>query len=114
VGIVVNNGIVMVDYVNQLRRRGAEKHEAIIKGAVTRLRPILITSITTILGILPMAFSTSEGAEMRAPMGIAIASGLAFSMVLTLFVVPVVYSVVDHISFHAANKPHAALHGEEE
>jgi len=110
-GIVVNNGIVMIDYINQLRRRGIERHEAIVQGAVRRLRPILITSITTILGILPMGLSTSEGAEMRAPMGIAIASGLTFSMMLTLFVIPVIYSIVDRISFRMARSAHDALHG---
>jgi HAE1 family hydrophobic/amphiphilic exporter-1 len=112
-GIVVNNGIVMIDYINQLRKRGVERHEAILQGATTRLRPILITSITTILGILPMGLSTTEGSEMRAPMGIAIASGLAFSMLLTLFVIPVVYSVVDRVSFRMAQSAHDALHGEE-
>jgi len=113
-GIVVNNGIVMIDYINQLRKRGMEKHEAIVQGAVTRFRPILITSITTILGILPMGLSSAEGSEMRGPMGVAIASGLIFSMFLTLFVIPIVYGLVDRLSFHAANKARVALHGEEE
>jgi len=102
VGIVVNNAIVMIDYVNRLRRRGVERHEALVKGAVTRLRPILITSLTTIMAMLPMAFSTSEGAEMRSPMGIAIAAGLACSMALTLLVIPVVYSIVEGMRFGPA------------
>jgi len=113
-GIVVNNGIVMIDYINQLRRRGIEKHDAIVQGAVLRLRPILITSVTTILGILPMGLSTSEGSEMRAPMGIAIAAGLTFSMLLTLFVIPVIYSIVDRISFKMAQSAHEALHGSDD
>ncbi|MBW2063074.1 MAG: efflux RND transporter permease subunit, partial [Deltaproteobacteria bacterium] len=82
-GITVNNAIIMVDYINQLRQRGADKFTAIVEGAATRLRPILITSFTTILGILPMALSRSEGAEMRAPLGVAIAFGLFFAMFLT-------------------------------
>ena len=101
-GIVVNNAIVMVDYINQLRQKGTEKSEAIVQGAVTRLRPILITSLTTILGILPMGLSTSEGSEMRAPLGVAIAFGLGFAMLLTLFVIPSVYHIVD--SFAAGLK----------
>jgi HAE1 family hydrophobic/amphiphilic exporter-1 len=110
-GIVVNNGIIMIDYVNQLRQRGIEKHEAVLQGAATRLRPILITSITTILGILPMGLSTSEGSEMSAPMGIALASGLAFSTILTLFVIPVVYTIADRVSFKMAPDAHEARYG---
>ena len=112
-GIVVNNGIVMIDYVNQLRKKGIEKHEALIQAAVTRLRPILITAFTTILGILPMALSRSQGAEMRAPMGVAVAGGLLVSTLFTLFVVPVLYSVADKISYKASKKIQKRLHGEE-
>ncbi|HUT03762.1 MAG TPA: efflux RND transporter permease subunit [bacterium] len=99
VGIAVNNAIVMIDYVNQLRRRGVDKAEALIRGAVTRLRPILITSLTTIMAILPMAVSTSEGSEMRSPMAVAIAFGLGAAMLMTLFVIPVIYSIVERIRF---------------
>lgn len=94
VGIVVNNAIVMIDHINRLRRDGMEFREAIVQGATDRLRPILVTSLTTILGILPMGLSTSQGAEMRAPMGIAIAGGLTFGMLLTLFVIPVAYKLM--------------------
>jgi HAE1 family hydrophobic/amphiphilic exporter-1 len=97
-GIVVNNGIVMIDYINTLRKTGMERYQAIIHGAGVRLRPILITSITTIVGMLPMAFSTSEGAEMRSPMAVSVSFGLLFAMVLTLFVIPCVYSLVDSLS----------------
>jgi HAE1 family hydrophobic/amphiphilic exporter-1 len=97
-GIVVNNGIVMIDYINHLRTQGKEKAEAIIEGASVRLRPILITSATTISAMLPMAFSTSEGSEMRSPMAISVASGLMFAMVLTLFVVPSAYSMIESLS----------------
>ena len=91
-GIVVNNGIVMVDYINQLVARGMNKYEAVIKGAVVRLRPILITALSTMLGMLPMAISASEGSEMRYPMALAIIGGLFASTFLTLFVVPILYT----------------------
>jgi len=98
-GIAVNNGIVMVDYINQLKRRGVEKKEAIIQGCVVRLRPVLITAFTTILGMMPMALSSSEGAEMRAPMAVTVIGGLVATTFLTLFVIPIVYSVVDRVKF---------------
>ena len=112
-GVVVNNGIVMIDYVNQLRKKGMEKHQALVEGASTRLRPIFITAFSTILGVLPMVFSRSEGWEMRAPMGVTIAGGLFMAMFLTLFVVPAIYSIVDHISFKATKEITKRLHGEE-
>lgn len=97
-GIVVNNAIVMIDYINQLRRAGMERLEAIVEGASMRMRPILITSFTTILGILPMGLSRSEGSELRNPLGVTIAFGLFFAMGLTLFVIPLVYTVIDNLS----------------
>ncbi len=97
-GIVVNNGIVMIDYINHLRRDGMQRLDAIVEGARVRLRPILITSITTIFGMLPMAFSSGQGSEMRSPMAVAVSFGLLFAMVLTLFVVPSAYAIVDSIS----------------
>ncbi len=98
-GIAVNNGIVMVDYINQLKRRGMEKLESILQGSVVRLRPVLITAFTTILGMVPMAISTSEGAEMRAPMAITVIGGLVATTLLTLFVIPIIYSLVDRVKF---------------
>ncbi|HEX9902789.1 MAG TPA: efflux RND transporter permease subunit [Acidobacteriota bacterium] len=98
-GIAVNNGIVMIDYINKLRRKGVEAREAVLQGSVTRLRPVLATALTTILGMLPMAFSTSAGAEMRAPMAISVAGGLTATTFLTLFIVPIIYSLVNKISF---------------
>jgi HAE1 family hydrophobic/amphiphilic exporter-1 len=98
-GIAVNNGIVMIDYINQLRRRGIESKEAVVQGAVTRLRAVLLTALTTILGMLPMALSTSEGAEMRAPMAITVAGGLTATTFLTLFIIPIIYSLFERISF---------------
>lgn len=93
----VRNGIVMIDYISRLRRRGVPAFEAIIQGAAIRLRPILITSLTSILGALPMALSRTQGAEMRSPMAIALSFGLLFATLLTLFVIPVVYSLFDRI-----------------
>ncbi len=98
-GIAVNDAIVMIDYINQLRRKGVEPREAIINGAAVRLRPILITTITTVLAVLPLSFSTTEGAELRAPMGITIGFGLTFATLLTLFVIPSIYSVIGRVSF---------------
>jgi HAE1 family hydrophobic/amphiphilic exporter-1 len=101
-GIAVNNAIVMIDYMNQLRRSGVDKHEAIIQGAVTRLRAVLLTALTTILGMLPMAISRSEGAEFRAPMAVTVLGGLTATTFLTLFVIPVIYSLFERVSFKKA------------
>ncbi len=93
VGIVVKNGIVMVDYTNLLRERGSSINQAVINAGKSRLRPVLMTSLTTILGMLPLALGTGEGSEIWQPMGIAVIGGLTFSTMLTLLVIPVVYSV---------------------
>jgi HAE1 family hydrophobic/amphiphilic exporter-1 len=98
-GIAVNNGIVMIDYINQLIKRGLDRREAILQGATTRLRAVVLTALSTVLGTLPMAFSRSSGSEFRAPMGVAIAFGLTATTVLTLFVIPVIYSIVNKIRF---------------
>ncbi len=95
VGIVVNNAIVLVDYINLLRRRGMEKDEAIKQAGVTRLRPILITALTTMFGLLPIALGIGEGAETRAPMAVAVIGGLLSSTLLTLVVIPVTYSLLE-------------------
>jgi HAE1 family hydrophobic/amphiphilic exporter-1 len=98
-GIAVNNGIVMIDYINQLIKRGVDKREAILQGATTRLRAVLLTALTTVLGTLPMAFSRSSGSEFRAPIGVSVAFGLTATTFLTLFVIPVVYSIFNKIKF---------------
>lgn len=98
-GIAVNNGIVMVDYINQLKRKGEEKKEAILQACAVRLRPVLITAFTTILGMMPMALSTSEGSEMRAPMAITVVGGLVATTFLTLFIIPVIYSMFERVKF---------------
>ena len=94
-GIVVNNAIVLVDLINQLRAQGHEKMEAIRQAARLRLRPILMTTLTTTLGLLPLALGFGEGAEIRAPMGITVIGGLIVSTLLTLIVIPVMYSILD-------------------
>ncbi|SHJ27945.1 efflux RND transporter permease subunit [Desulfofundulus thermosubterraneus] len=95
VGIVVKNAIVFVDYVNILRRRGLERREAILKAGPTRLRPILMTALTAILAMLPMALGIGEGSEGQAPMATVVAGGLAFSTLITLVLVPVIYTILD-------------------
>ncbi|MFC2076515.1 efflux RND transporter permease subunit [candidate division KSB1 bacterium] len=94
-GIVVNNAIVLVDYINQLRRRGLERTEAITQACKVRLRPILMTSSTTVFGLLPMALGLGEGAEVRAPMAITVIGGLIVATLLTLIFLPIVYSIID-------------------
>ena len=94
-GIVVNQSIVLIDAVNQARERGLAKHDAIVEAGRLRLRPILITKLTTILGLMPMALGLGEGAEVRAPMAITVIGGVLLTTFLTLLVIPVVYSVLD-------------------
>jgi len=94
VGIVVNNAIVLIDTINRLRRAGVAKKEAVIRAGHIRLRPILMTTLTTILGLLPMAVSWGEGAELRAPLAVTVAWGLALSTLLTLVVIPAAYQLV--------------------
>ena len=94
-GIVVNNAIVLIDYTNQLRQRGYSKRRALLEAGEVRLRPILMTTLTTVLGLIPMALSWGEGAEVRAPMAITVMGGLSFSTLLTLVLIPVVYEYLD-------------------
>jgi HAE1 family hydrophobic/amphiphilic exporter-1 len=94
-GIVVNNAIVLVDLINQLQAQGMEKISAIMEAGKARLRPILMTTLTTALGLLPMAIGIGEGAEVRTPMAITVIGGLLVSTLLTLIVIPVVYSLMD-------------------
>ena len=95
VGIAVNNGIVLVDYINNLRRRGMKLNEAIVEAGSIRLRPILMTSLTTILALVPMSLGIGEGAEMSASMGVAVIGGMTTSTILTLIITPVIYAVFD-------------------
>ncbi|NLV46001.1 MAG: efflux RND transporter permease subunit, partial [Candidatus Hydrogenedentes bacterium] len=93
IGIVVNNAIVLVDYTNQLCARGMTKTDAIVEAGKVRLRPILMTTITTVLGLLPMAISSGEGAEMRRPMAFTLIAGLSVATLLTLFIIPMAYNL---------------------
>ena len=92
-GIVVNNGIVFIDYVNQLRIEGAEKRDALVKAGRDRMRPILMTAITTVLGLSTMALGIGEGSEMMQPMAVVTIGGLIYSTILTLYVVPILYDI---------------------
>lgn len=96
VGIVVNNGIVLVDYTNMLRKRNYSLRDAVMEAGHSRLRPVLMTSITTMLGMLPMALSSGMGREMYVPLGITIIGGLLISTLVTLILVPVMYTALDH------------------
>lgn len=96
-GIVVNNGIVLIDYVNQLKQSGLSTREAILQAGPTRLRPILMTVLTTVLGLLPIALGIGEGAETIEALGLTVTGGLLFSTILTLVIIPVVYDLFDAI-----------------
>jgi len=100
IGLVTKNGIMIVEFANQLRQDGKEKYDAIIDASVLRLRPILMTSIATILGALPIALALGAGAKSRIPMGVVIVGGLLFALVLTLYLIPVIYQ-----SFSRSKKP---------
>jgi HAE1 family hydrophobic/amphiphilic exporter-1 len=113
-GIVVNNGIVYVDFINQLRKKGVEKREAIVEAGGLRLRPILITAITTILGMIPMAIDKSEGSEFRAPMAVAIVGGLTTATFLTLYIIPILYSWMDRFSSKLQKRMLRIFFGKEE
>jgi HAE1 family hydrophobic/amphiphilic exporter-1 len=93
-GVVVNNALVLVDAVNRLRRAGIEKLDAVVRAGNVRLRPILMTTLTTVLGLLPMAIGFGEGAELRQPLAVVVSFGLVISTILTLVVIPVVYMLV--------------------
>jgi HAE1 family hydrophobic/amphiphilic exporter-1 len=98
VGIVVNNAIVLVDYINNRRSRGEDRYAAIMKAGPIRIRPIMMTALTTILGLVPMAMGIGEGAELTQSMGVVVIGGLSLSTVLTLVVVPVMYTIFDDMS----------------
>ncbi|MCL2068197.1 MAG: efflux RND transporter permease subunit [Treponema sp.] len=98
IGVIVNNGIVLVDYTNLLRKRGYSLNEACIEAAGNRLRPILMTTLTTILGLVPMAFFPGEGSELVAPIGKTVLGGLSFGTLMTLFLMPTVYAIINRRS----------------
>lgn len=98
-GLVTKNGILLVDYANVLRDRGLARSDALVRAGATRLRPILMTTFAMIFGMMPVALALGEGSEFRSPMGQAVIGGLVTSTLLTLFIVPVVYSILDDFSF---------------
>jgi multidrug efflux pump subunit AcrB len=100
-GIVVKNGIVLIDLVNRLREEGMDRTQALLQGGRSRLRPIMMTTLTAILGLVPMAIGSGEGAEVRAPMAITVIGGLMVSTILTLVVIPVVYTLLDRHEYAA-------------
>jgi HAE1 family hydrophobic/amphiphilic exporter-1 len=95
IGVIVNNGIVLVDYTNLLRKRGLSLHDACVEAAGNRLRPILMSTLTTILGLVPMAFFPGEGSEIVAPIGKTVLGGLSFGTLMTLFLMPTVYAIIN-------------------
>jgi HAE1 family hydrophobic/amphiphilic exporter-1 len=95
IGIVVSNAILLVDYINVLRREGMELYQAVVKAGRTRLRPILMTTLTTIVGMIPMAMGIGESSETYAPLAISVISGLAVSTILTLLFVPTLYVIFE-------------------
>jgi multidrug efflux pump len=101
VGLVTKNGILIVEFANQRKESGMDKLEAISDAAASRFRPILMTSLSTILGILPIALALGEGSESRIPMGIAVVGGMFFATFLSLYLIPAIYS---YFSMHSATK----------
>ena len=99
-GLVTKNGILLVDYTNVLREKGFSRFDALIKAGPTRLRPILMTTFAMIFGMMPVALALGEGSEFRSPMGQAVIGGLITSTLLTLFIVPVVYTILDDLSIN--------------
>ncbi|WP_113905695.1 efflux RND transporter permease subunit [Aliidiomarina celeris] len=108
-GIVVNNAIVLVDRINQLRQEGVDKLGAIRQASAQRLRPILMTTLTTVLGLIPLALGLGEGAELTSAMAITVISGLLFATLLTLLFIPVVYQLFDMKSFSSAGAKHGGV-----
>ena len=96
-GIAKKNSILLVDFTNQIREQGVERHQAVLRACPIRLRPILMTSTATIAGALPPALAIGPGAELQRPMALAIVGGMAVSTLMTLFVVPAAYSVLDDV-----------------
>jgi cobalt-zinc-cadmium resistance protein CzcA len=95
-GVAVLNGLVMITYINQLRLRGTPRDEAILQGAMTRLRPVLMTALVASLGFVPMALATGTGAEVQQPLATVVIGGLVSSTLLTLIVLPALYRLFSH------------------
>ncbi|MFM9873771.1 MAG: efflux RND transporter permease subunit [Fimbriimonadaceae bacterium] len=112
VGIVVKNGILLVEYTNQLRGRGMNRHDAILLASPTRLRPILMTSIASVLGMMPLALATGSASALQAPLATVVVGGLTTSTILTLFVVPVVYTFFDDLARMIRKEPRDLAHAD--
>ena len=97
-GIVVNNAIVLVDYIETLRRRGLSRREAILKAGPTRLRPVLMTTLTTVLGLIPLALGRGDGGMLNASLAVVVIGGLSFCTLLTLIAIPIIYSILDDMA----------------
>ena len=104
IGLVAKNGILIVEFANQLRIEGRDAAQAAFEAATLRFRPILMTAISTILGAVPLALATGPGAESRNPLGIVIVGGLAISTLLTLFVIPIFYILLDRLTVKLTGK----------
>ena len=113
-GIVVNNGIVLVDHMNKLRQEGLCLKDAIIKGGLDRIRPVLITALTTMIGMFPMALAGGSGSELRSPMALTVIGGLFTATILTLLYVPIFYKIADRLSLTTQRRFVSALHGVDE
>jgi multidrug efflux pump subunit AcrB len=100
IGLVTKNGILIVEFANQQKEKGFKSIEAVIEASTMRLRPILMTSIATVLGALPIAIGLGNGAQSHMPMGIVVAGGLLFSLLLTLYVIPAVYTFLSRERVH--------------
>jgi HAE1 family hydrophobic/amphiphilic exporter-1 len=111
-GIVVNNAIVLIDYINILRERGRSCREAILEAGPVRLRPILMTTLTTVLGMFPLALGVGSGSETYAPLGTVVIGGLLASTMLTLLVVPVIYSIMEDLGVKVQRRKRKKLVGE--
>ena len=97
-GVVVNNAIVLIDFIKMTRERGHERTEAVVESCRTRLRPILMTTMTTVLGMLPLALGIGEGSEIYRGMAITVMFGLSFSTLLTLVVIPILYTLIEDMN----------------
>jgi multidrug efflux pump subunit AcrB len=102
-GIVVNNAIVLVEYIEILRKRGSPIRDAVLEAGSLRLRPILMTTLTTVVGMLPLALGLGEGSEMLQPLAVTVVSGLSFSMFVSLLLVPLIYMIF-HARFFAPSQ----------
>jgi len=113
-GLVTKNGILLIDFANQQREAGEGRTQALLTAARIRLRPIIMTTVAMIFGMIPLALAIGEGAEQRAPMAHAVIGGLITSTILTLFVVPVVYTLLDDLAVAVmgkSRKAHVTPHG---